>query len=276
MSAVEHDDTVDELDSIQQVLDAQDKRREKDAQQAPAGFDPAALFLLKQMPLNLFDPTGQPAVYRCKGCGGSVRMHKRVDHFKRHRAAWLSGAVKSATKKETTVKQPGPKEQQLRERRENAAANETAAEATESVSLPVEEVEAAEPATPERAKRSAPQKSTAAKGGTRADSKAICAELVARLSKDLTGITTKENDEAGYVAIRSNGRLIGYGWLTNKADLRVEAAIEPSDIPDDDRVVRCNRSKDMAARTRVEGNASGYKLALTMLKAAAKKQAAKA
>lgn len=283
MSAVEHDDTTDELSSIQDVLDQQARSRERKEASAPSGFDPAALFLLKMLPPNLFDPTGSPFLFRCKGCGDDrVRMNDRERHHKRHLAAWLRGEVKA--KKEAAMSNEGPKARQLRERREEAARIQD--EGAESVSLPEEEEgSTSKPARTSRArtgpekpagekKRGAALRTTAT--GSRADSQAICDELVKRLSKDLKGVTTKANENVGYVSIKHNDKLIGYGWLTNKADLRVEAAIEPTDIDADVRVMKCNRSKDMAARARIEGNPAGYALAIKMLKAAAKKQAARA
>lgn len=50
-----------------------------------SGFDPAAEFLLAMPWVNLFEPTGDPFVFRCKGCGcDTVKMHERATHFNRH------------------------------------------------------------------------------------------------------------------------------------------------------------------------------------------------
>lgn len=50
-------------------------------------FDPAAAFLLDLGWENLFDPTGKPTEWRCKGCDEIVRMTKRREHHAGHKQA---------------------------------------------------------------------------------------------------------------------------------------------------------------------------------------------
>jgi len=48
------------------------------------GFDPAAEFLLSMAWHNLFEATGRPLDFRCKGCRVEVKLGEREAHFNRH------------------------------------------------------------------------------------------------------------------------------------------------------------------------------------------------
>lgn len=290
MAVAEVDDTVTELDAIREVVAQDEARRAKEAAKAPAGFDPAAVFLLYRQPMNLFEPTGTDYQLRCKGCGRTVVLWNHGAHFSKHKKQLTDGVIKDNSKpaKGDDVAKAGPKEQQLREQREARAERITTPITVEKsgdgyeVVNGTQRVKAAEQlgqesvqVVVEKSKR-APRAAAVAETGTRADSEKVAAEVVKRFVKQakadkLGKVETKANEKVGYVSIKVDGTLVGYLWLTNKADLRVEAAISKSDMPDDDRVGPYKRSKTIQARTRIAGDDDGYTLACQMFTLAAGK-----
>lgn len=264
MGTTTNDDTATELDSLNEILERDDADRRKAEERAPAGFDPAALFLMSMNFANLFDPTGVEGVFKCKGCDATVETRGREKHFGGHKRAAGRGEIRARDR---------AREQKSARARNNFghASDGKAAGTTEATR-----------ATGRAGKTTGgpSARSERVTGGSYVPkdvtaSQAILDELVNRLENEIGPVDVFPNAGAGYTAIKVAGKLIGYGWLTSKAELRVEAAINVDDLPErfHERVVKCNRSKDMAARTRIDASAEGFALALTMLRAAALKQA---
>lgn len=251
MSVVE--DTVLEADVVEETT----KIRQRADLVAPSGFDPSCVFLLHTNFENLYDPTSDTFMFVCRGCGDPVKRTEREKHHRAHRRA--------LDRKEKSVpKNAGPKEQQTRAHRERQARERS------QQTVPTPEVLEDEPKDrPGRRTRTAAIKPVAATG-TRADSERVLEGLYERLRAVLPAVERHDNANAGYTAFKLSGRLIGYGWLTSKADLRVEAAIPLGTITDD-RIVACNRSVTMASRTRIDETT--YDLAVAMLTAAAREGA---
>lgn len=238
-----------------EVVDFEVEQRAQE--DAPAGFDPAALFLLSMISPNLFDPTTREHVKRCKGCHAEVPIWKTDQHHAMH------------NRQRARLEERAKQEARKRGVRNLQKAREARAEARVSHSREVR------PATvkPER------ERKPAAKAWVPKDasaSRAVQDALEARLRADraLSEVEVVPNEGSAYNAFKLRGKLIGYSFFTSKPDLRFEAAIEVDDLPKKLRatVEKCNRSKDMAARTRIA--LDGLDLAVSMLTAAARKQGA--
>lgn len=254
------------------------RRRERDEALVPEGFDPAAAFLLRMPFVNLFEEVsagvGCDSNFRCKGCRVVVSRRKREQHWRQHRRSYERREARN--REETRV----ARTKRLAKARE--ARQEPQARSDEDVSVgdagPLDqergkhelEAEAEDRADAPKPARGPRQKAAAVEGGIET-SKATLAALVEKAQERIEGLTTQTNDKVGYTAIKAQGKLIGYGWLSAKGDLRVEAAVTVEEAGDE-RVVLCKRSKDMAARTRITADGDGFELALRLLGMAAIKK----
>jgi hypothetical protein len=93
-------ETEQKIADLKEIAPAAMEKRveaEQSAGQAPQGrrvmqssevgpMDPAALFLLSHLPADLFDPTPNPLVKRCRGCGADVKCWLLKQHQEAHKA----------------------------------------------------------------------------------------------------------------------------------------------------------------------------------------------
>lgn len=83
---IDDDDTVIEVGDLAAELFLPSASRQKEIEQAPQGFDPAAMFLLRMHYPNLFEPVGgQVGKVRCKGCRVVVSLTAREGHWQKHK-----------------------------------------------------------------------------------------------------------------------------------------------------------------------------------------------
>lgn len=104
----EHDEDLDELAELQALVGEQKPKP------VIRGFDTAALFLLSQQHINLFEPLSAAAGasnarMRCKGCGGIVPQKHLKNHYDTHKRALARGDYgQGGTKMATAPKTNAP------------------------------------------------------------------------------------------------------------------------------------------------------------------------